>query len=135
MIQTDTQSDTIDSRKTALPLRVMVVDDEQGMRRTLARVLKARGYQVETAESGEQALLLADDYRPACVLIDVRMPGIGGVEASRQLKQIFPDVRFIFMSAFFADGDMNEVRALGAVDLLPKPLDIEKLLDLIGEPQ
>lgn len=123
-----TQASSLD-----LPVRVLVVDDEGGMRRSLARVLKAKGYQVETAESGEQALLLAAAFQPQCVLIDVRMPGIGGVEASCQLKQKLPDAMLIFMSAFFADGVVDEVQALGPVKLLPKPLDIERLLVLIEE--
>lgn len=113
----------------------MVVDDEGGMCRTLARVLKASGYLVETAGSGEQALSLADAFQPQCVLIDVRMPGIGGVEASRQLRRMFPSTILIFMSAFFADGVVDEVLEMGPVEFLPKPLDIERLLSLIEDSQ
>ncbi|QDT31843.1 response regulator [Thalassoglobus polymorphus] len=131
MIQSRVECDVVKSHRIDRTLRVLVVDDESGMRRTIARVLKASGYDVETASNGEHGISLAKTFQPHFVLIDVRMPGIGGVEAYRQLKQIVPESFTIFMSAFFTDEVVGEVHAIGPVELLSKPLDIEKLLDLI----
>ena len=119
---------TVDAVKSVLGANAQMIDS------SCCGMAGSFGYQVETANDGEQALLLANEFQPQCVLIDVRMPGIGGVEAARQLKQFFPDARLIFMSAYFADGVIDEVQAMGPVELLPKPLDIEQLLTLIGQP-
>src|SRR5207247_1340942 len=69
-----------------LPGRVLVVDDEAMNRSLLQDTLRAHGYEVTEAESGEQALILADDTAPDVILLDVMMPGMDGFEVCRRLK-------------------------------------------------
>lgn len=113
--------------------RVLVVDDEPNMRKTLADILQDEGHQVSTASSGEEAVELCSKERYDVVLMDVRMPGMNGVEAFRKIRLHQDNVRVIMMSAYSVD-ELKEV-ALdeGAIAFLPKPLDIERIIKLIGE--
>ena len=110
--------------------KVLIVDDEQNMRRTLNDILEDEGYDVTTAATGEEAIELCSENNYEIILMDVRMPGIGGVEASRQIRRHQEGVRVILMSAY-SIGKLREL-ALddGAIAFLPKPLDLPKVMSL-----
>lgn len=112
-------------------LRILVVDDDRSMVSTLCDILSATGYEVEAAYSGEQALECARQSAPDCILMDIRMPGANGVETFREIKQISPRSFVIFMTAYSSSSLVEEAEREGAVDVLPKPLDLERLLGLI----
>lgn len=112
-------------------LRILVVDDDQSMVSTLRDILVASGHEVEVAYSGTEAIERVDDLVPDCVLMDIRMPGPNGVEAFREIKRISPHSFVIFMTAYSSSSLVDEAHAEGAVDVLPKPLDLERLLRLI----
>jgi DNA-binding NtrC family response regulator len=103
------------------PIHVLVVDDEPGVRRSLARILGAKGFHVETAEDGKEALAYIQRNRPDVVLLDMMMPGLAGLEVLAKSKQIFADVEIIMMTAFAdVDSAVAAVKA-GAYDFLTKP--------------
>lgn len=112
---------------------VLVVDDEKSMRVTLAAILRDEGYQVTTAATGEEALDLCSKRKFSVVLMDVRMPGIDGVETFRQIRRHQEGVRVILMSAYSVDALRDAALDEGAIAFLPKPLDLEKVIDLIRE--
>ncbi len=107
--------------------RILVVDDEQPIRRALKVNLAARGYVVDVAATGEEALLLAAQSKPDAVLLDLGLPGIDGVEVIRGLRG-WTHVPIIVLSA--RDGERDKVAALdaGADDYVTKPFGIEELL-------
>ena len=107
--------------------RVLVVDDEAQMRRALEINLRARGYEVDAASTGEDALRLAPDSRPDVVLLDLGLPGIGGTEVVRGLRG-WSSVPIIILSV--RDGEADKVAALdaGADDYVTKPFGIDELL-------
>jgi CheY-like chemotaxis protein len=113
--------------------RVLVVDDEENMRKTLAEILSDEGYEVATAATGEAAvdLCLKNDYR--IVLMDVRMPGMDGVEAFRQIRRHQEGVRVILMSAYSVEALKEAALDEGAIAFLSKPLDVERVVHLIDE--
>ena len=113
--------------------KILIVDDEENMRRTLADILIDEGYQVITAATGEEAvrLCLKDIYR--VILMDVRMPGIDGVEAFRQIRRHQEGIRVILMSAYGIKALKEAALDEGAIAFLSKPLDLEKVIDLISE--
>ncbi len=115
------------------PVRVLVVDDDEGMAETLRDVLGASGYRVETAFSGHQALERVRQRPPDGILMDLRMPDLNGVEAFRQLKRLAPDSFVIFMTAYSVSDLVAEARSEGAVEVLAKPLDLARTLRLIEE--
>ena len=107
--------------------RVLVVDDEQPILRTVAANLRARGYQVLTASSGEAALAAAEVHQPDCVVLDLGLPGISGLEALRRLRT-WTTTPVIILTA--VDGERDKVAALdlGADDYVTKPFGMAELL-------
>ena len=115
------------------PTSILVVDDHTAMRSTLRDILQDEGYDVQSASSGEEAVDVFEGGNFDAVLMDVRMQGINGVEAFRRMKSLSNSVKVILMSAFSVDEIKEESLEEGAVAFLPKPLDMENLIDLIGE--
>ena len=113
--------------------RILVVDDEPNMRRTLADILQDEGYRVSTASSGEEALECCSKEEYDVILLDVRMPGMNGVEAFQQIRRHQEHVRVILMSAYSVDELKESALDEGAIAFLAKPLDIDRLIKLIGE--
>lgn len=107
--------------------RILVVDDEPPMRRALATNLKARGYRIDLAETGERALELAADHHPDLVILDLGLPGIDGVEVIRGLRG-WTDIPIIVLSARDSEHDKIEALDAGADDYVTKPFGIGELL-------
>jgi two-component system response regulator AtoC len=108
--------------------RILVVDDEENMRFMLSEALSLAGHAVSTARSGAEALGMVAGGEFAAAVIDLRMPGMDGMETLAALKERSPDLPVIMMSAY---GDMEAaVKAvrLGAADYLPKPFDPDDLI-------
>ncbi len=107
--------------------RVLVVDDEAQIRRALSINLRARGYTVDLAESGERALDLAAKHHPDVVVLDLGLPGIDGVEVIEGLRG-WSQVPIIVLSV--REGESDKVKALdaGADDYVTKPFGMDELL-------
>ena len=106
---------------------ILVVDDELVIRESLHGWLRKSGYQVFTAENGEEALSILQEKRPKIVLADIRMPGMDGIELLQRIKTVSPDTQVIMISAY---GDMElAVKSLQfeAADFVTKPFDDEVL--------
>ena len=114
-------------------LKILIVDDHDGMRQTLQDILEDESYLVSVAGSGEEALEICATIRFDIVLMDVRMPGLNGVETLRQLKVFAQETRVIMMSAYSIDDLRSAALQEGAIAFLKKPLDIAKVLSLIQE--
>lgn len=114
-------------------IRILVVDDEEDMVASLADILSDFGYAVETATSGAVALERVRERPPDCILMDIRMPGMNGVETFREVKRLCPECFVIFMTAYAASHLVDEALAEGAIEVLSKPLAPERLLALIED--
>jgi len=112
---------------------ILIVDDELNMRETLADILESHGYRVSTAATGDAAVAMCVKNSYQVVLMDVRMPGLNGVEAFRQIRKHQEGVRVILMSAYSIEDLKHAALEEGAVAFLAKPLDVENLIRLIGE--
>lgn len=112
---------------------ILIVDDEHSMRETLSDILESRDYTVSTAATGEAAVEMCAKKTYDVVLMDVRMPGLNGVEAFRQIRRHQEGVRVIMMSAYSVDDIKQVALEEGAVAFLEKPLDVEDVIKLIGE--
>jgi two-component system KDP operon response regulator KdpE len=112
---------------TAAQGRVLVVDDEPQIRRALAVNLTARGYDVDQAASGEEALHLAAARHPDVVLLDLGLPGIDGLEVIRGLRG-WTSVPIVVLSVREAEADKVAALDLGADDYLTKPFGMNELL-------
>jgi len=108
-------------------LRILVVDDEKLLRWSLDEHLQRIGYDVASAETGELAVQAARERTPDLLLLDVRLPGIDGLEVLRQCLTIDPNVAAIMMSAHASVDCAVEAMKLGAVDFLVKPFQFKEL--------
>src|SRR5713101_2213020 len=109
-----------------MPNSVLIVDDEEGIRRTLAGVLTDEGFSVETAESGEECLALFETHPFSCVLLDVWLPGIDGIETLERLKETYSDTAVIMISGHGNIETAVRATRLGALDFIEKPLQIDR---------
>jgi CheY-like chemotaxis protein len=110
---------------------ILIVDDDQGIREALTELLEIEGYQVDTATSGVEGLAYLRTKKPTLVLLDLMMPGMGGLEfREKQLKEgLLPDVPVVLMSA---DGQIQKRGEQAQVtDYLRKPMDINEVLALV----
>ena len=107
--------------------RVLVVDDEAPIRRALAANLKARGYDVDLAETGEQALELVARHHPDVVLLDLGLPGMDGLEVIDGLRG-WTQVPIVVLSARGAERDKVAALDAGADDYVSKPFGMDELL-------
>jgi CheY-like chemotaxis protein len=112
---------------------ILLVDDHSAMRSTLSDILRDEGYNVQSATSGEEAVGLFQNGQFDAVLMDVRMTGMSGVEAFRKMKNLCAGVKVILMSAFSMDELKEDSLREGVVAFLPKPLNLDNLIDLIAE--
>jgi len=110
------------------PPDVLVVDDDEGVRASLERGLRLSGFTVRTAADGETALDIVGQGAPACVVLDVNMPGIDGVEVVRRLRATGVDVPVCMLSARGTVGDRVAGLEAGADDYLVKPFALEELV-------
>ena len=113
--------------------RVLIVDDEASIRTILSALLTKHGYDVETADGGQAALEVFDRFGPAVVLLDLKMPGMDGMQVMEQLSlRTETDVRVIIMTAHGEVRSAVEAMKQGAFDYLQKPFDNDELLAIIA---
>ena len=107
--------------------RILVIDDEPDIRRTLKMTLEYEGYEVLTAGSGNEGLERARSERPDAVLLDIKMPGLDGLEVLERLKAQGSDAEVLIISGHGDISDAVRATKLGAFDFLEKPLEQERL--------
>jgi len=114
-------------------LKVFLVDDEEEFASTLADRLRLRGFDVGVANDGETALRRIADNPPHVVLLDVKMPVVGGLEVLARIKSVLPEIPVIMLTGVGSTRDGIEGMQAGAFDFLMKPLQIETLIEKISE--
>ncbi|HEY7295338.1 MAG TPA: response regulator transcription factor [Dehalococcoidia bacterium] len=107
--------------------RVLVVDDEPEIRRALRVALADQGYSASAVASGEEAITTVEHSRPDVLLMDLAMPGIGGLEAIRRIRERWP-VPIIVLSVMGQERDKVAALDAGADDYLTKPFGMEELV-------
>jgi DNA-binding NtrC family response regulator len=109
--------------------RILVVDDELSLRQTLARVLQRAGFDATTAESGEQALAFLASTEYDLVYLDIRMPGLGGMEVLKEMHARHPILTVVLFTAQPDVHSALEAMRCGAADYLLKPLKPDLLIE------
>lgn len=107
---------------------VLLIDDEEEFVTTLQERLELRGLEVRVALDGHAGLNLLADKLPTLVVLDLRMPGLNGIEVLKQIRQQWPQLPVIMLSGHGSEQDAQTCLALGAVKYHKKPLDIDVLL-------
>ncbi len=112
-------------------LFVFIVDDDNSVRRSLGRLLKAAGYNVKTFETAQSFLDSFQDGEPTCLVLDVRMPRMSGLALQKRLIELGFKVPIIFMTAHDDSESRDQAMNAGAVAFLRKPFEEQVLLDAI----
>ncbi len=107
--------------------RIIIVDDEEPQRQQLAGFLKKQGFSVTTAESGMEAMNLCQNKSFEIALIDLKMPGMDGIELLQKLKESNPEIQVIMMTAYGSVESAVAAMRLGAYHYINKPINLEEL--------
>ena len=112
--------------------RVLVVDDERNIRKNLALVLEAQGYQVDEAKDGDEALDLCKQSHPDIAFVDLHMPKMQGLDVLAHIRALSPKTAVVIITAYGSAANATEAMKLGAVDFLEKPFE-PKIIGILAE--
>ena len=114
-------------------IKVLLVDDEIAFVNTLAQRLRLRKLLVDTVYDGAQALSYIKEIEPDVIVLDLKMPGLHGIEVLREIKKIKREIQVIILTGHGTEKDEEEAKKLGGFDFLQKPADIDLLMRKIKE--
>ena len=112
-------------------MKILLVDDEKEFVETLSERMEIRDLKPDIALSGEQALEKVEEDMPDVMVLDLKMPGIDGMEVLRQVRKKYPNVQVIMLTGHGSEKDEKEARRLGAFEYLQKPTGVDKIVSTI----
>ena len=112
-------------------LDVLLVDDEEEFADAFAERLRLRGFTPHVANNGDQALRMFEECGARIIILDIKMPGMDGLEVLRRIKKRDPEAQVIILSGHGAEKDELHARGLGAFEYLRKPADIGAVLEAL----
>ena len=122
----------LSQREMPRPLTVLVVEDDPGVRDFMAAWLDAEGYEVRTANNGYEALIALNDEIPCIMVVDLKMPGMGGAELRRRTQDI-PELAAVPFVIVSAEADAEQIgRDLHVDAVVPKPFDAIRLSEVVA---
>jgi DNA-binding NtrC family response regulator len=110
---------------------VLIVDDEKNIRLTLSQALEALELQIDTAINGEEALAKLEGRHFELILLDLKMPGMDGMEVLRRIRRMHPDIKVVIITAHGTIESATEAMKLGAVDFIQKPFAPREIRELV----
>lgn len=110
---------------------LLIVDDQTGIRLLLDEVFRREGFVTRLAANGVEALQAVEDEVPGCILLDMKMPGIDGVEVLKRLKKGWPEIPVIMMTAYGELELTDDALQIGALKYFTKPFDIYEVRDAV----
>ena len=114
-------------------MKLLIVDDEVEICDFLQSFFEERNYEVKTASSGQAALNLVEQFKPQIILLDIKMPGMDGIQVLGTLKKKFPRTKVIMVTALETRDKIEECLRLGADNYITKPLSLEYLENDVRE--
>ena len=111
--------------------KIMIVDDDPGLLLTFEGIMEDEGYDVVAAEDGYQAVEAAKANAFALIFMDIKMPGMNGVQAYRAIKEVSPNSVVVMMTGFSLEGLVKEALEEGAYAVIYKPYSVEQIMDIV----
>lgn len=111
---------------------ILIVDDNAGVRRLLFEILDKEGYIVESVSSGTEAIRKTRQRTPSVILLDVKMPGINGMETLRELRKFAPNVPVVIITAYGQQNILVDAKKFGVRYYLNKPFDINEIKCIVS---
>ncbi|MGM0568223.1 MAG: response regulator [Elusimicrobiota bacterium] len=113
--------------------KILIVDDDKNIHMTIAGILKKEGHEVDFMDNGYKAIEAVEENSYDIALLDIRMPGINGVETFKKLKKISPETTVIMMTAYAVEDLKDEAEKEGAYKILDKPFDMHDVINVLDE--
>lgn len=110
---------------------VILVAEDEDSNYELVRIVLSKRYRLMRAVNGIEAVTLCEDEHPDMILMDIRMPGMNGLDATRIIKEVNHDIPVVALSAYAFDENIREAKAAGCDDFMAKPFRVEDLLDMV----
>lgn len=107
--------------------KILIVDDQHGIRMLLSEIFSSEGYDIFQASNGKMAIELTENNAPDLVLLDMKIPGMDGIDILRHLKLIMPSVIVVMMTAYGELDIIKQATDLGAIMHFSKPFDIDEI--------
>lgn len=111
--------------------KVLVVDDQEGIRKLLEETCMLLGYDVISAPSGTEAVKIAAEQKITAAVVDMKMPGLNGIETLKRLSAIDPDIKVVLMTGYGEMHLLEDALKLGACDIIRKPFDLEEIRNFL----
>lgn len=111
--------------------KILIVDDQLGIRLLLQELFRKENYISKVAANGLEALQLVEEDLPDCVLLDMKLPGMDGIDVLKRLKSSWPELPVIMMTAYDESELTKEALEIGAVKYFTKPFDIYEVRDAV----
>jgi len=110
---------------------ILIVDDEQGVRESLRMILKS-SYKIYLAQGGEEALTCIQKNKIDLILLDLRMPGLSGLDTLREIRKISADIDVIIVTAYGTIANVQQAITCGVSDFITKPFDVFEVLHVVN---
>ncbi|NLI91106.1 MAG: response regulator [Peptococcaceae bacterium] len=114
-------------------LKLLIVDDQKGIRRLLTEVFLEYGYEIESCANGIKALEVIPEFNPDLIIMDVKMPGMNGIDVLKKVREKDKEIQVIMMTAYGDQHYVNQAEALGVARFIIKPFDLNELKKQVGE--
>ena len=112
-------------------ITILIVEDDQDLRESLAAALRDEGYNVISAQDADEAIASVKAHKAAIVFMDICLPGMNGVEVYKAIKKIQPTATTVMMTGFFVQDLVNAAISAGAYDIIYKPFTMDDILKVI----
>ena len=122
----------MNTKQTQKMIDVLVIDDDESICEGCRQTLEEVGYKVTIARDGSQGLYLVNELRPKVVIIDLKMPGISGIDVLEKISEMDPTIVLIATSGYGFIDSANVTKKMGAFDFLAKPFEPEKLVETVN---
>lgn len=114
-------------------LKLLIVDDQRGIRRLLTEVFSEYGYEIESCSNGVKALETIPVFNPDLIIMDVKMPGMNGIDVLKKIRETDKERKVIMMTAYGDQHYVNQAEALGVARFIIKPFDLNDLKTQVAE--
>ncbi len=114
-------------------IKLLLIDDEKQFVSTLSERLDLRGFEVKAVNDGEEGLKIVESNFPDLVILDLKMPGLSGIEVLTRIKSSHPDMPVILLTGYGSTEEGLKGKKAGALDYMMKPLNINELIEKINE--
>lgn len=111
---------------------ILIIDDQPGIRMLLSELFRREGHETILAVNGLEAFYQLEQVEPDCILLDMKMPGMTGIEVLKKIKKEWPHIPVMMMTAYGEDDLLTEAIELGAIKYFIKPFDIYEVRDAVN---